>query len=47
MQQGVANRARLIPALAGVLAELEGRKAEAARRAAEEADVRAWILVRG
>lgn len=47
VQQAAANRARLVPALAGVLGELEARAAAAAQRAAEEAEVKAWIVVRG
>ncbi|KAL4435851.1 hypothetical protein ABPG77_000613 [Micractinium sp. CCAP 211/92] len=44
VQQAAANRARLVPALAGVLGELEARAAAAAQRAAEEAEVKAWIV---
>ncbi len=47
VQQAAANRARLVPALAGVLGELDARAAAAAQRAAEEAEVKAWIVVRG
>lgn len=46
MQQAAINRARLVPALAGVLAEAEERRAAAAQRVAEEEEVKAWILVR-
>ncbi|EFN53262.1 hypothetical protein CHLNCDRAFT_58651 [Chlorella variabilis] len=44
MQQAAINRARLVPALAGVLAEAEERRAAAAQRVAEEEEVKAWIL---
>lgn len=46
VQQAAANRARLVPALAGVLGELDARAAAAAQRAAEEEEVKAWIVVR-
>lgn len=46
VQQAAANRARLVPALAGVLGELGPRAAAAAQRAAEEEEVKAWITVR-
>lgn len=44
--QTAANRARLVPALAGVMGELEEQCAAAERRAAEEEEVKAWIWVR-
>ena len=44
MAVAAANRARLVPALAGVLGELDARQAEAALQAKEEEDVQAWIL---
>ncbi|PSC71102.1 peregrin isoform X2 [Micractinium conductrix] len=44
MAQAAANRARLLPALQGVLGELETRAATAERRAAEEEEVKAWIM---
>ena len=45
MQQVAVNRTRLVPALAGVLGELEGRRAAAAVRAQEEVEVKAWVQV--
>jgi hypothetical protein len=47
MQQAVANRARLAPALAGVLSEVQERRAAAELRGREEEEVKAWIQVGG
>ncbi|KAL4458738.1 hypothetical protein ABPG75_013603 [Micractinium tetrahymenae] len=44
VQQAAANRARLVPALAGVLGELEARASASAQRAAEEEEVKGWIM---
>lgn len=44
MQQAAANRARLAPALAGVLAEMGERRAAAEQRDREEEVVKAWIM---
>lgn len=45
LQQAAINRTRLVPALAGVLAEAPERKAAAEARAVEEGEVKAWIQV--
>ena len=46
LQQAAINRTRLVPALAGVLAEAPGRRLAAEARAVEEQEVKAWVQVR-